>query len=75
MTVTATGRLSSTEPNLQNIPIRKSWVAKSEKCLWPRRAISSSMRTIARSNCVFLLIFSGDETMKKAFMSGEDIHR
>ncbi len=74
-TVTATGRISSTNPNLQNIPIR------SDDGREIRRAF------IADPGCVFLsadysqielrLIadMSGDEDMIGAFLSGEDIHR
>ncbi|MGE4353938.1 MAG: DNA polymerase I [Oscillospiraceae bacterium] len=74
MTVTATGRLSSTEPNLQNIPIRKQiggevrkmFVASPGKVLVDADYSQIELRLLAH--------ISGDETMKAAFLSGEDIH-
>jgi len=74
MTVTATGRLSSTEPNLQNIPIRtelgaelrKMFVAESGKVLVDADYSQIELRLLAH--------ISGDETMRDAFFSGEDIH-
>ncbi len=74
MTVTATGRLSSTEPNLQNIPvrtelggeIRKMFVAKPGYVLVDADYSQIELRLLAH--------ISGDEVMQKAFLSGEDIH-
>ena len=72
--VTATGRLSSSNPNLQNLPIR------SERGKFIRQAV------IADEGCLFLSAdysqielrlmahFSGDEHMLEAFRSGQDIH-
>ncbi len=74
MTVTATGRLSSTEPNLQNIPTRT--------------ALGSEMRRmfVAEEGCVLvdadysqielrlLAHMAGDEVMQQAFLSGADFH-
>lgn len=75
MTVTATGRLSSTEPNLQNIPIRKElgsqirnmFIASKGKVLVDADYSQIELRLLAH--------ISGDEHMQAAFMSGEDIHR
>ena len=75
MTVTATGRLSSTEPNLQNIPIRtelggqirKMFVAPMGKVLADADYSQIELRLLAH--------ISGDENMQNAFISGEDIHR
>lgn len=74
MTVTATGRLSSTEPNLQNIPVRKElgsqirrmFVASPGKVLVDADYSQIELRLLAH--------ISGDETMIKAFRDGEDIH-
>ena len=74
MTVTATGRLSSTEPNLQNIPVRKKlgaqirsmFVASPGMCLVDADYSQIELRLLAH--------ISGDETMKDAFFSGEDFH-
>ena len=73
-TVTATGRISSAEPNLQNIPvrsevgreIRKMFVAK-DGCLLVGADYSQiELRVLAH--------MSGDETMRSAFINDEDIH-
>ncbi len=74
MTVTATGRLSSTEPNLQNIPIRKArgaqirnmFVASPGKVLVDADYSQIELRLLAH--------ISDDETMRDAFLSGEDFH-
>ena len=74
MTVTATGRLSSTEPNLQNIPvrrelggeIRKMFVAGPGQVLVDADYSQIELRLLAH--------ISGDETMLEAFRRGEDIH-
>ena len=74
MTVTATGRLSSTEPNLQNIPvrrklgaqIRKMFVASPGKVLVDADYSQIELRLLAH--------ISGDTAMQEAFLSGEDFH-
>ena len=74
MTVTATGRLSSTEPNLQNIPtrtelgseLRRMFTAEPGKVLVDADYSQIELRLLAH--------ISGDETMRAAFLSGEDIH-
>ncbi len=74
MTVTATGRLSSTEPNLQNIPVRKPrgaeirnmFVAAPGMCLVDADYSQIELRLLAH--------ISGDDTMQAAFASGEDFH-
>ena len=74
MTVTATGRLSSTEPNLQNIPartevgsrIRGMFVAAPGNVLVDADYSQVELRLLAH--------ISGDEAMQQAFLSGEDFH-
>ena len=74
MTVTATGRLSSTEPNLQNIPartevgsrIRGMFVAAQGHVLVDADYSHVELRLLAH--------ISGDEAMQQAFLSGEDFH-
>ena len=74
MTVTATGRLSSTEPNLQNIPartevgsrIRGMFVAAQGHVLVDADYSQVELRLLAH--------ISGDEAMQQAFLSGEDFH-
>lgn len=74
-TVTATGRLSSTNPNLQNIPIRddlgreirKAFIPENEECLFFSADYSQiELRLMAH--------LSQDANMVEAFLSGEDIH-
>lgn len=75
-TVTATGRLSSTEPNLQNIPIRTTLGRELRRCFIPE---SSDYVLVdadySQIELRLLACISGDERMIKAFLSGEDIHR
>ena len=74
-TVTATGRLSSSEPNLQNIPIRTPLGRKLRKFFIP-----SSENYIlidadySQIELRLLAAISGDTNMVNAFLSGEDIH-
>ena len=73
-TVTATGRLSSTEPNLQNIPVRtelgaelrKMFAAPAEKVLVDADYSQIELRLLAH--------MAGDQAMIDGFKSGEDIH-
>lgn len=73
--VTATGRISSTEPNMQNIPvrtqqgreIRKAFVASEGNVLVDADYSQIELRLLAH--------ISGDEGMIAAFNSGKDIHR
>ncbi len=75
MTVTATGRLSSVEPNLQNIPVRRElggemrrmFVASPGNLLVDADYSQIELRILAH--------MSGDETMIDAFLRGDDIHR
>lgn len=75
-TVAATGRLSSNNPNLQNIPIRtergrqirKAFVARDEN----HTLISADYSQIELR---IIAALSGEENMIKAFQDGEDIHR
>ena len=74
MTATATGRLSSSEPNLQNIPtrgelgnaIRKMFVAPAGTVLADADYSQIELRLLAH--------ISEDEAMREAFRAGEDIH-
>jgi DNA polymerase-1 len=74
-TGTVTGRLSSSEPNLQNIPIRTELGRELRRFFIPR---SEEYRLIdadySQIELRVLAAISGDEAMMKAFTSGTDIH-
>ncbi|NDK56870.1 DNA polymerase I [Pontibacter fetidus] len=73
--VTATGRLSSTNPNLQNIPVRTERGREIRKAFVPRD--NKHLLISADYSQIELRImadFSGDPTMKEAFKNGLDIH-
>ena len=74
MTVTATGRLSSTEPNLQNIPIRKSLGAQIRRMFVAAPGNVLVDADYSQIELRLLAHISGDEAMREAFLSGEDFH-
>jgi DNA polymerase-1 len=74
--VAATGRLSSNNPNLQNIPIRTERGKQVRKAFIPRNK-DYTLVSADYSQIELRLIaeMSGDEEMKASFLRGEDIHR
>ena len=74
MTVTATGRLSSTEPNLQNIPVRKRLGAQIRKMFVASPGMTLVDADYSQIELRLLAHISGDEAMRDAFLSGEDFH-
>lgn len=74
MTVTATGRLSSTEPNLQNIPVRKELGGQIRKMFVAPKGKMLVDADYSQIELRLLAHISGDKNMQEAFKSGEDIH-
>ena len=74
MTVTATGRLSSTEPNLQNIPIRRQLGSKIRGMFIPQKGSVLVDADYSQIELRLLAHISKDQTMINAFLSGEDFH-
>lgn len=74
MTVTATGRLSSTEPNLQNIPVRKKQGAQIRRMFVAPAGMTLVDADYSQIELRLLAHISGDKTMQDAFLSGEDFH-
>jgi len=72
--VTATGRLSSTEPNLQNIPVRTDLGAEIRKMFVPREGCVLVDADYSQIELRVLAHIAGDEVMQKAFCDGMDIH-
>ena len=75
MTVTATGRLSSTEPNLQNIPVRRELGAQIRRMFVASPGHVLVDADYSQIELRLLAHISNDKTMQEAFLSGEDIHR
>ena len=74
MTVTATGRLSSTEPNLQNIPTRTDLGSEIRKMFIPADGCVLVDADYSQIELRLLAHISGDEGMREAFLSGGDFH-
>ena len=73
--VAATGRLSSTNPNLQNIPIRTEKGREIRKAFVPRNEEFILMSAdYSQIELRILAAFSGDKSMVQAFKDGKDIH-
>ncbi len=73
-TVTATGRLSSTEPNLQNIPIRTELGAELRKMFAAPAGRVLVDADYSQIELRLLAHMAGDQAMIEGFRSGEDIH-
>lgn len=72
--VTATGRLSSTEPNLQNIPVRTELGAQIRKMFVPREGWVFVDADYSQIELRVLAHIADDKAMQEAFRSGEDFH-
>ena len=72
--VTATGRLSSTEPNLQNIPVRTDMGAEIRKMFVPKPGFVLVDADYSQIELRVLAHIADDEVMRNAFVSGSDIH-
>ena len=73
-TVTATGRLSSSDPNLQNIPIRTDEGREIRSAFIPRRGWSFVAADYSQIELRILAHCSDDQILIKAFKEDEDIH-
>lgn len=74
-TVTATGRLSCTEPNLQNIPARDEYGKLIRKAFIPANGNVFTGSDYSQIELRVMAALSGDEGMIEAFKSGKDIHK
>ena len=74
-TVTATGRLSSTEPNLQNIPIRMELGRQIRKVFVPQDGYVFVDADYSQIELRLLAHMSGDEVLINAYNEAQDIHR
>ena len=72
--VTATGRLSSTEPNLQNIPVRTDLGAEIRKMFVPKPGHVLVDADYSQIELRVLAHIADDSVMQQAFVSGQDIH-
>ncbi len=72
--VTATGRLSSTEPNLQNIPVRTDLGAEIRKMFIPKPGCVLVDADYSQIELRVLAHIAGDKTMQKAFIDNLDVH-
>lgn len=73
-TETRTGRISSTEPNMQNIPVRKELGRNMRKFFIADEGNVLLDADYSQIELRVLASVSGDENMQNAFLSGEDIH-
>ena len=73
-TVTATGRLSSSEPNLQNIPIRTELGRRIRRAFVPERGHVFVAADYSQLELRLLAHITRDEKMLEAFQTGQDIH-
>ncbi len=74
-TGTATGRLSSRDPNLQNIPIREESGRRIRRAFVPDEGYKLVSADYSQIELVVLAHLSGDPALTRAFTEGEDVHR
>ena len=73
--ITATGRLSSSDPNLQNIPVRDDDGKEIRKCFIPDEGCRWFSADYSQIELRIMAHLSGDDNMIEAFREGFDIHR
>ena len=73
-TATATGRISSSEPNLQNIPVRTEEGREIREAFLPREGWILLDADYSQIELRLMAHFSGDQALLDAFRNGEDIH-
>ena len=73
--LTATGRLSSSDPNLQNIPVRTDDGKEIRKCFVPEPGCLFFSADYSQIELRIMAHLSGDEHLIGAFCAGQDIHR
>jgi len=71
----ATGRLSCTDPNLQNIPIRTEEGVRIREAFIPAEGMTLLSADYSQVELRILAHYSGDESLIEAFAKGEDVHR
>lgn len=72
---TATGRISSHDPNLQNIPIRDEEGRRIRQAFVPKNGCRFVSADYSQIELVVLAHLSGDEGLAQAFRKGDDVHR
>ena len=72
--VTATGRLSSSDPNLQNIPVRTEDGKEIRRCFLPEEGEDFLSADYSQVELRIMASLSGDKHMIEAFRTGQDIH-
>ena len=73
-TVTATGRLSSSDPNLQNIPIKGEWGKRMRETFIPEKGDILLSADYSQVELRILAHLSKDEVLVEAFRNGTDVH-
>ncbi|MFL0724406.1 MAG: DNA polymerase I [Prochlorococcus sp.] len=72
--VTATGRLSSSNPNLQNIPVRTKFSRRIRKAFLPQEGWQLLSADYSQIELRILTHLSGEEALQEAYRSGDDVH-
>jgi DNA polymerase-1 len=73
-TVTSTGRLSSSDPNLQNVPVRREMGQQVRQALVPEQGWVLLTADYSQIELRLLAHFTGDEALVKAFKEDRDVH-